>query len=96
MYNMNEIVSELAELESKYKPVEKRIKELKNIVLDFAKDSPFFETDNYNVTIKTTISYGLDQKKLKTDFPDIVNEYPLEIVKHFITPTLKAKQEKTA
>ena len=94
--SINEIVSLYAMAKEQEKKAKQEKENLKALILEYAKDSDIFETENFTVTIKKTESKRLDTKALYKDFPDIKSVYEKVTESVSIDTFEKAKAENVA
>lgn len=87
--SIDAIIAELIKAQEQEKYFEKRVKELKTAVSEYAKNGTYFETDVYIVTIQKGTQKRLDQKKLLSEYPELKDEFPLFVETEKIIPVLK-------
>lgn len=95
--NINDIVAAYIAAKEEENTAKKRADALRAAILEHAGKDSAFETDDYIVTIKTTISTILDTKALYKDFPDMKEVYGRPSAKTSVIPTEKPESmRKTA
>ena len=95
--NINEVIAAYIAAKEEENAAKQRADALRALILDHAGKDSAFETDDYIVTIKTTVSTVLDTKTLYKDFPDMKEAYGRPSVKTSIVPTEKPESmRKTA
>lgn len=90
MKTINEIIAEYETAKAARKAVEKREKELAEMIKAAAGNTGIVNTENYSVIIDVRTREGLNTKELYHDFPDIKKEYGT--VTEYAVITVKKKK----
>lgn len=95
--SINETISAYIEAKEAEAKAKKTVDAMKALIMQYAGNNDVFETTDYIVSIKTTISSRLDTKALYKDFPDVKDVYNRPTESKTIIPTAKPEtMQKTA
>lgn len=94
---INETIAAYIEAKEAEAKAKKTADAMKALIMQYAGNNDVFETTDYIVSIKTTVSSRLDTKALYKDFPDIKDVYNRPTESKSIIPTAKPETlQKTA
>lgn len=93
---IDRIIAAYMDAKARKLAAEKEEKALAAQILEHAKDSTFFETDDFRVMITARTRTDIDTAALVADFPTIKAEYPRPVSWKEIKPQALTDAEKAA
>lgn len=94
--SINEIISAYNKAKETESRAKKEKERLSALILDYAGNRDFLETDSYNVMIDNRTRTGIDTKRLYSDFPDIKEVYGTTTEYKVITAKVKQAEKVSA
>lgn len=94
--NINTIIAEYNKAKEQERTAKKAAEQLKQLILNYASGSGYFETETYIVMIEKRKSTRIDTETLYKDFPDFKDTYGKTTFSDIITAKEKQQEKKSA